>query len=299
MSESAERNKNLSSYINLTLAMFISGSAVVVSKMMVTALPTFLATELGITIGMMILIPYTFLIKKYEWKYDIRTHLVMFAQAFCGVFLYRICTFAGLKFTTAATSGLITSAGPVIVVLLAFLILKEKIGFKQVTAIIFTVIGLVLINLTAYTNAGGHGSFRGNLLIMAAVICEALFSILSKAKCKPVTALGRTTIIVIYAFLLLLPFSIHDAIGFDFAGLGIRSILCVGYYGIFVTYLSYVFWFRGIEKVKASNAAVFTSVVPVSSVMLSVVLLHESLLPLHIISLFFILAGIWISINRA
>lgn len=298
MLKSIGRNKNLSAYINLTLAMFISGSAVVVSKMMVTSLPTFLATELGITIGMMILIPYSFLIKKSEWRYDFRTHLVMFAQAFCGVLLYRICTFVGLKFTTAATSGLITSAGPVIVLLFAFLILKEKISLKQVIAIIFTVIGLVLINLTAYTKAGGHGSFKGNLLIMAAVICEALFSILSKVKCKPVTALCRTTIIVIYAFLLLLPFSIHDAVGFDFKGLALKSVLCVGYYGIFVTYLSYVFWFQGIEKVKASNAAVFTSVVPLSSVLLSVILLHESLLPLHIISMVFILVGIWISVNR-
>jgi drug/metabolite transporter (DMT)-like permease len=282
-------------YINLTLAMFISGSAVVVSKNMVTSLPTFLATELGILIGMIILIPFTFLIKKCELRYDVRTHSVMFSQALCGVFLYRIFTFVGLKFTSAASGGLITSAGPVLVLLLAYFILKERITARQVVAIICTVIGILMVNLSSYASAGGHGSMKGNLLIMAAVLCEALFSILSKAECRPVSALCRTTIIVIYAFLLLLPFSVHDAINYNFGSMDVETILCVSYYGVFVTFLSYVFWFRGIALTSAGNAAVFTSVVPISSVLLSVLLLHEKLLPLHIVSLGFILAGIWVS----
>lgn len=289
----------LRAYIDLTLAMAISGSAVVVSKMMVSSLPTFLATELGIMIGMLILIPFTFLIKKCKWKLDRHTHMILFLQALCGVFMYRIFTFVGLKFTTAATSGLITSASPVLVLLLAYFFLKEKISLKQVIAIICTVIGLLIINLSSYISTGGHGSFKGNLLIMAAVLCEALFSILSKVKCKPVSPIHRTTIIMIDAFVLLLPFAIQDTIRYDFNQIELKTILCVGYYGIFVTFLSYVFWFKGIEKVQAGSAAVFTSVVPISSILLSVLLLKERLLPLHIASLIFILVGIWISINNA
>lgn len=282
-------------YIDLTLAMFISGSAVVVSKNMVTSLPTFLATELGILIGMIILIPFTFLIKKCEWRYDVRTHSVMFAQAFCGVFLYRTFTFVGLKFTSAASGGLITSAGPVLVLLLAYFILKERVTARQLIAIICTVIGILMVNFTSFASSGDPGSLKGNLFIMAAVLCEALFSILSKVECRPVSALCRTTIIVIYAFLLLLPFSVHDVINYDFRLLNVETILCVSYYGVFVTFLSYVFWFRGIALTSAGNAAVFTSVVPISSVLLSVLLLHEKLLPLHIVSMGFILTGIWVS----
>jgi Permeases of the drug/metabolite transporter (DMT) superfamily len=289
--------KNIRAYLDLALAMFISGSAVVVSKMMVTSLPVFLATELGILVGMVLLIPFTFFIKKCREKLDLRTYLIIFAQAFCGVFLYRIFTFIGLKSTTAATSGLITSASPVIVLLLAYFLLKEKITVRQIIAIVCTVIGLLLLNLLSFMADQGHGSPMGNSLIIAAVICEGLFSVLSKVKCKPVSALFRTTIIVINAFLLLLPFSLWDAFHFDFHKTGIGTIACVAYFGVFVTFLSYVLWFRGIEKVKAANAAVFTSVVPISSILLSVILLNECLLPFHLLSLIFIIAGILISIK--
>lgn len=50
------------------------------------------------------------------------------------------------------------------------------------------------------------------------------------------------------------------------------------YYGFFVSFLSYVLWFKGIEKVPASNAAVFTSMVPVSSIVLSAVVLKETVM---------------------
>ncbi len=294
------RVNKMSAYLDLTLAMFISGSAVVASKMMVSSLPTFLATELGIFIGMIILLPLTFLIKKEAVKIDLRTHALLFSQALCGVFLYRIFTFVGLRYTTAATSGLITSAAPFLVVVIAILVLKEKGTLNQIVAVICTVIGLLIINLYTYGNNNtGTGSLKGNLLILAAVICEALFSILSKVKCKPITALYRTTVIVIYAFLLLLPFSVYDAFRYDFLNMDFKNVLCILYYGIFVSCLSYVLWFRGVEKVPVSNAAVFTSVVPISSIFLSAVILKEKISFVHFISLLFIMAGIWISCAKS
>jgi drug/metabolite transporter (DMT)-like permease len=282
-------------YINLALAMVISGSAVVVSKMMVSSLPTFLATELGILIGMLILLPLTFLIKREARQLDWKSHAVLFAQAFCGVFLYRVFTLIGLTYTSAATSGLITSASPIIVVILAYIILKERLFLNQWIGVTCVVIGLLVINLyTYYGVESGHSSIKGNALIFAAVICEALFSILSKIKCKPMSALYRTTIIVFDAFILLLPFAIRDAMGFDFSKVEFTTILCIAYYGVFVTFLSYIFWFRGIEHVPASNAAVFTSIVPISSILLSVVILKERIMFAHWIGMICIIVGIWV-----
>jgi drug/metabolite transporter (DMT)-like permease len=283
-------------YLNLTLAMFISGSAVVASKMMVQTMPTFLATELGILIGMLILLPLTFFMKKERHKLDWKTHIVLFAQALCGIVLYRVFTFVGLRFTTAADSGLITSAAPVFVVLLAFVILKEKMRLHQIVGMACVVIGLLFINLYPNVHGGmGNGSWKGNVLLLSAVLCEALFSTLSKVSCMKMSAIYRTTIIVCYAFVLLLPMAVLDALEYDFNRMGYFTIGCIFYYGIFVSFLSYILWFRGIEKVQANHGAVFTSVVPVSSILLSAILLKESITVSHIISMVFIMVGIWIT----
>lgn len=284
----------LEAYIYLTLAMFISGSAVVVSKMMVNSLPTFLATELGIAIGLIILIPFTFAVKKEKFELDFKTNSVLLAQAVCGVVLYRVFTFCGLKWASAASSGLITSVSPVLVVVFAYLFLKEKLYLNRVVGVACVFIGIVVINgYTYFTQGSGFISLRGNMLIMAAVICEALFSVLSKVECKPMTAIYRTTVITLYAFIGLLAFAVHDGMSYNIMNMGSSDIFCVTYYGVFVSFLSYVFWFKGIEKVSASNAAAFTSVVPISSILLSIIVLKEHILISHIIGLVLILLGIF------
>ncbi|MFD1405944.1 EamA family transporter [Robinsoniella peoriensis] len=63
----------------------------------------------------------------------------------------------------------------------------------------------------------------------------------------------------------------------------------------FVSILSYVFWFKGIEKVPASNAAVFTSMVPVSSIVFSAIVLKETVMGIHMVVMGCISGGILIS----
>ncbi|WP_313152284.1 DMT family transporter [Lacrimispora sp.] len=285
------------SYLYLANAMFIAGSAVVVSKIMVGSLPMFLATELGIIVGMICLIPLVFFIKKEAIQTDLKTNAILLLQALFGVFFYRIFTFWGLQYTTAANSGLITSASPVIVALLAFFFLKERLSRQRILGIFFVVIGLFIINLYPFFkgDTDGSTSIKGNVLILLAVFCEALFSIMSKVACKPVSALYRTAIITFYAFLLLLPFSIYDGLHYDWTRINSSSIFCVFYYGVFVSFLSYVLWFKGIEKVPASSSAVFTSIVPVSSIILSALVLNDSILFVHIIGLICIISGIFVS----
>jgi drug/metabolite transporter (DMT)-like permease len=290
----------LRAYIDLTLAMFICGSAVVVSKMMVETIPTFLVTELGILIGMLILLPVTFIVKKESYKLDKRTFVILLGQALCGIFMYRVFTFWGLSFTSAANGGLISSSSPAIVVILAYIILKEKVSRNGLLGLIFVLIGLISINLYTYFSvATNHNSILGNLLIFAAVICEALFSVLSKIKCKKISPLYRTTIIVVIAFVCLLPFATYDAVNYNFSEMPSMTIGCIIYYGIFVTFLSYIFWFRGIEKVPVSKAALFTSVVPVSSILLAMVVLGERIKVVHVLGMLCIIAGILISFKNS
>lgn len=286
-----------SSYLYLAGAMFIAGSAVVASKILAGSMPSFLATELGILVGLLFLIPLLFLVKKETFQTDLKTNAILLIQALFGVFLYRIFTFVGLQYTTAANSGLITSCSPVIVALLAFLFLREKLTITRMIGILVVVIGMLAINIYPFLNSnmGSLNAVKGNLFILLAVLCEALFSILSKVSCKPMSALYRTTIITFYAFILLLPFSVYDGLQYDWSGIELSSVICVLYYGFFVSFLSYVFWFKGIEKVPASNAAVFTSVVPVSSIVLSAVVLKETVMAVHMVGLGCVIGGILIS----
>lgn len=290
----------LKAYIELTLAMFIAGSSVVVSKLLVEALPVFLASECSLIIALTILIPLTYVSEGKIPKIDKKTICILFFQSITGVFLFRVLLFFGLKYTSAIESGLITSASPAMVGILAYFILKEKLYLNRVIGIVFVVIGILIVNIytSSTSQLGNTSSLQGNALIFLAIICEALFSVLSKKNSTPISPIYRTTIITIFSAFCFIPFSIYDIYNFNFSHLDNTAYFSVLYYGIFVSVISYILWFQGISKVSANNAAVFTGIMPISSILLSSIILNEIILPIHIISVIFIILGIYLSCSR-
>jgi drug/metabolite transporter (DMT)-like permease len=89
-----------------------------------------------------------------------------------------------------------------------------------------------------------------------------------------------------------LPFAIYEGSDFDFSRTTIADWFPVAYYGIVVTVVAFVLWFRGVSKVPASIAAVFTGVWPVSAVLLSYIVLKEQFVISHLFGVICVLLGI-------
>jgi drug/metabolite transporter (DMT)-like permease len=66
------------------------------------------------------------------------------------------------------------------------------------------------------------------------------------------------------------------------------------YFGVVVTVLAFVLMYQGIEKVPASTAGVLTGVLPISAVLLSSLILKESLSSFHVIGMVLVLAAIYL-----
>ena len=304
----AEQTHPWGAWICLTLAMSIAGSAVVAGKLLVGSMPVFLAAGLGLGAGLLVMLPQLWL-RREKGALDGRTHATLALQALCGIALYRICTFEGLRFTSAASAGLMSSAAPAVIGLLAWGMLRERPPLRRIAGIACVSLGLLAINLTPFLTAQGAAgadaaqasggeawrTLLGNGLVLAAVLCEAAFSVLSKARCCPMSPLRRTTIVSFYAFIMLLPMALFEARNFDFTSLSASAIWGLAYYGAAVSYLSYVLWFRGIAQVQASAAAAFTGLVPLSGVALSWLVLGEQILWTHLAGLACVTVGIWLS----
>lgn len=290
-------SEQMRAYFFLAMAMSIAGSAVVAGKLMVSTMPVFLAVELGILVSLLFLLPLAAVRRHRHGLPDGKTHLVLLMQAVCGIVLYRVFIFQGLQYTTAASSGLISSAAPALIALMAFFFLHEKMPVKRIAGVAGVTLGILVVSLSPFLEDSFHAAhaFKGNALILAAVLCESAFSVASKAGCRPMSALSRTAVVSFYAFLCLLPFALHDARNYDFSATSVPTVLCIGYYGFFVSFLSYVFWFKGIAAVPAGVAASFTGFVPLSGVLLSRVVLNEDISGAQGLGLFLVLMGIGLS----
>ena len=70
------------------------------------------------------------------------------------------------------------------------------------------------------------------------------------------------------------------------------SKISIFYYAIVVTVIAFILWFQGVSKVPASTAAVFTGIIPISAVFLSVIVLSEPVSLRHIFAVFCVFLGI-------
>lgn len=275
--------------------MVIVGSSVVAGKLLVESFPVFLASELRFLIATLILVP---LLIKLEGIPTLNKKEVgiLFLQALSGVFLFSIFMLYGLKFTTAMEGGIITSTLPAVVAIIAFFILREKPTRSTIIGILLAFFGTLAINISGtFSNVErGVAPLLGNMLIIGAVIGEALFIIFGKSISKRVTPLTISTIVSIFGAILFLPLAIYEATRFPFTEVSIKDWGIILYFGIVVTVIAFIFMYQGIEKVPASTVGVLTGVLPISAVLLSSIILKESLLWIHIVGMVLVLFAIYL-----
>jgi len=290
------KNKRiLLAYSQLVSSLIIVGGATVVGKLLTNTLPIFLSNGLSLIIASFI---YLFLLKINKINLSVITkkdYFILFLIAFFGIFLYRILFFYGLKFTSASEAGIISSTLPAVFGIISFILLKEKIKSKQIYGIIFSVIGILLINFNGEVAISGLFSrIFGNFLIFFSVIIGALFSILSKFLSKKVTPMMISSISTFFSTLLLFPLFVYDGIYFSFSLFNFTSLMLILYYGVFVSVISSLLWFDGLTVISMSTAGVLTSLIPITGIFLSFIILKETLNLYQIIGAFFVLISIFI-----
>ena len=284
----------LLAYFELTLAMTIVGSSVIVGKVITGHFPIFLASSMRLAIGL----PFLGLLT-HRTGFDFRKlktsdYVALFLQAFTGVFLFNVLLLYALDYTTATDSGIITSMTPAIIGMISWLFLRERLSLGISGGIALTVCGVLAINVFGKAADANSGSapLLGNLLVFGAVIGEALFTILRKLTAERIPPLAGATLVTFFGLLTFLPLGIYEASSFNFTHTTLSDVIIFAYYGIGVTMLAYILWFSGVEKVPASTAAVFTGVLPVSTIILSALLLGEQSTTAHLVGLICVLSGI-------
>ncbi|MCY9153386.1 DMT family transporter [Bacillus haynesii] len=70
------------------------------------------------------------------------------------------------------------------------------------------------------------------------------------------------------------------------------------YYALILTVLAFYLWYNGVTKVPAGVSGIFTSVLPVSAVVLSGVILKEQFTFVHLIGIVFVIAGIFVTVVK-
>jgi len=264
------------SYLQLALSMCLVGINIAVGKVISQEIPVFLFANIRFIIGAAFLIPVVFFYRKKIIRIDMKGWLCIFLQSLFGVFLFSIFMLYGVRHTSAVSAGIITSTTPACIALIAFFFLKEKLNIYGTCSVMLAISGIVLISIhPGIQGIGNTGNIVGNLLIICAVISEALFTIFAKSVSKKLDSLQMAAIVNVFGLLLFLPFSIHSLLTTRVMITPYIWLLII-YYSLTASVFSFFLWFRGIVKVPANVAGLFTVFMPVSATLVGIIFLNES-----------------------
>jgi drug/metabolite transporter (DMT)-like permease len=286
-------------YLQLALAMMLTGSYVVVGKLVVRSFPIFFAG--GTTLGLAALFfVVLLLLKEGRFPRIGRRDLGLLAlQAFIGLFLYRISILKGLEYTGGIEAGIILSTTPAVIGLISFTFLREKAHWNRVGAVILAIAGILFINLSGYSAAPVPGArpALGSLLLFVSVLGEAAFTVLRKMLSGSISALANAAGVSLLAFLMLLPFTLSQIQAVNTSQLDVLNWLELAYYGTVVPIAVFLLWFSGVGKAPVHIAGVFTGFISISALILSVLILGETAVWSHFVGLALVLAGIILAVG--
>lgn len=263
-------------HLCLAAAMALVGSSVAAGEIMIRHFPIHLGSLLRFALASAIIVPVWLWREGGLPRLRPRSWLILAAQTLCGSVLFTIFVLHGLRWTSPASAGIITSTTPACMGLLAWIILGERPGRRIMAGIVLSVTGIAVLNLAGAHDAAG-GSWLGNLLVAAAVVVESLFLLVRKSIPEKLSPLATASIVCVLATLFFMPLGLSQARGFAFAALPMEAWWCVLYYAVAVTIVAYLCWFAGVTQVAAPVAGIFTGILPVSALAVSALFLGQDI----------------------
>jgi drug/metabolite transporter (DMT)-like permease len=283
--------------------MSLVGSYVALSKPLAAAFPVFLLAWLRFGIGGLAMAHW---LRKpaNEPPMTPRTRRLLFLESFLGNFLFSICMLYGVSLTSAISAGVIMAAIPATVALLSWLVLRERITGRTWAAIALAATGIGLLALAQPparrgVPAASEFAWLGNLLVFGAVLCEAAYAVIGKTLTGALGPKRITSLINLWGFALVTPFGLYAARGFDFAGVAPSSWLLLVFYALAASIWTVWLWMTGLKVVPASQAGVFTAMLPVSAAAVGVLVLGEQLALMQVLAFAAALAGVLLATLRA
>lgn len=215
-----------------------------------------------------------------------------------GIGMFNTFQYIALNSTTALNAVMLQSSMPVMIVLMSFLLFRDRVRPAQGLGIVVSLAGaLTLISHGDPAVLLGLSLNAGDLWMLTAIAVYAAYTTLLRR--KPGVH-GLSFILVTFAIgaVELLPFYIWESLTQRPVEATATTFLAVGYVALFPSIVAYLCFNRVVELVGANSAGLTIHLVPVFGSLLAVLFLGEQPHLYHGIGIALIAVGIALATRR-
>jgi len=136
--------------------------------------------------------------------------LIIMIGGFLGIAGAQITFFSALQYTTPVTMSLLSALGPIIVLLLSALFLKDPVSLKKAIGVIFGISGAALVVLKNGSSGASSNSALGISLAFASLMCNSTYLIMIRKVAGKYNLLTLMKWMFLVSAIILTPFGITD-----------------------------------------------------------------------------------------
>lgn len=212
------------------------------------------------------------------------------ALGLVGHFLYQYFFIGGLALTTVANSSLMLASTPVVIALISALLGYERVGLRHWVGAALSLTGIYIVVGRGF-ELGGRG-FTGDLMMVAAVLCWAIYTLGSRRLISRHSPVGVTGLSMAFGTLIYVPVMWSHVRAAPWSALGWRTWLAIVYSSIFALGVAYTIWYAGVRQIGSARTSVYSNVIPIVAMATAVIFLGEPLRLANVIGAAAVLVGV-------
>jgi len=192
-----------------------------------------------------------------------------------GNSIYQLGFIEGLAKTRAGNAALILAANPVVTATISHWLGHERLHWREWSGLLVSGLGVGVIVLGSGQDVTFGASRLGDLMVFAATVCWAIYSIGCQPLIAELGAVPTAAWTLATGSVLMLFLSVPDVTTQHWAGLGPAAWGAVLYASFLALVVAYLFWARGVRDVGPIRAAQYSNATPVFAFLAAWALLRE------------------------
>ena len=210
--------------------------------------------------------------RKVRWDTIRRYGGIYTLLGIIGIFGFNSFFFFGMKYTSPLNGALIMATNPLLTTILAYFILKTPLTRRHTAGILFALIGVLLVLTQGSWEVIRTLSLSGgDLLILAGNVCWSLYGVLGRKYLTQSSSMETTTYTMIIGAICLMVAAAFSPSPQPLAEVTITAWGAILFMAIFTSVLGYLWWNKGMETIGAGNTSLFFNLVPIVTMVLSLV----------------------------
>ena len=228
-------------------------------------------------------------------KVDSKDLLRLAFSALFGVGINMMLFFKGLSFTTPINASIIMVSNPIIVLIIASVIIKEKITRRKLIGIAIGSIGA--ISLIAYgkeVDITGENVKLGNLMVLGNAASYAVYLVIVKPLMQKYHPITISKWIFLFGLFMVTPFGYSEFMEISWSEMPLDMLFRVAYVVLFTSFFAYLLNIFALKSINASTVSFYIYLQPIIATGASIYFGKETLMLHEVLSASIIFLGVYL-----